>query len=131
MFVTNLWAIPVAAIAAMALGFLWYSPVLFGKTWAKAKGLKLDMKPNPMLFIWQFIAEVAVASVLALLILASGATRVSGGTLIGFYVGLIVACVLFTGTLFGGGKRTVFIIDASHFLAVLVVMGAILGAFAW
>ncbi len=34
----NLWAILVAAISTMVVGFLWYSPLLFAKAWMKEMG---------------------------------------------------------------------------------------------
>ena len=36
----NWWAVLVAALAGYALGALWYSPLLFGKTWMKLEGFK-------------------------------------------------------------------------------------------
>jgi len=132
MFVNNLWAILLAAVAAMAVGFLWYAPALFGDMWRKAKGAKkTDMQPSPMTLVTQFITEILVAVVLALLIVATGATRVSGGALIGFYAGLLVVFAMFTGWLFGDTNKRVFLIDAAYGLVVLVVMGIVLGAWAW
>lgn len=37
-------AVLAAAIAAMALGFLWYSPVLFAKPWAREMDYDLNDK---------------------------------------------------------------------------------------
>ena len=36
----NWWAVLVATVAGYALGALWYSPFLFGKSWMKLEGLK-------------------------------------------------------------------------------------------
>lgn len=38
-------AIAAAVVAAFFLGFLWYGP-LFGRTWAKLMGIKIDKKPE-------------------------------------------------------------------------------------
>ena len=54
----NYWAVLVAAIAQMVLGFLWYGP-LFGKAWARAMGLPEGMKPST--------AEIVKGSLLNLL----------------------------------------------------------------
>jgi len=35
----NYWAVLVAAIVVFALGWLWYSPLLFFKPWMRARGL--------------------------------------------------------------------------------------------
>jgi uncharacterized membrane protein YpjA len=36
----NLWAVLVAAIATMVVGFLWYSPFLFARPWMLGHGLR-------------------------------------------------------------------------------------------
>lgn len=40
----NLWAVLGAALATMAIGFLWYSPALFGKPWMLAMGYDAEDK---------------------------------------------------------------------------------------
>src|SRR5690348_2723001 len=42
----NYWAILVAVVASMVLGFLWYGPI-FGKAWMKEMGIPADRKPDP------------------------------------------------------------------------------------
>ena len=37
-FGVNLWAVLAAGVAAMIVGFLWYSPVLFAKPWMALMG---------------------------------------------------------------------------------------------
>ena len=41
-YAINWLAVLVSAIAAMAVGFLWYSPILFAKPWMAAMGVKCD-----------------------------------------------------------------------------------------
>ena len=36
----NIVALVVAALASMVVGWLWYSPVLFGKTWMRLAKIK-------------------------------------------------------------------------------------------
>ena len=38
-YAVNWLAILVASIASMAIGFLWYSPVLFAKPWTRLMGI--------------------------------------------------------------------------------------------
>ena len=40
----NLWAVLVAGIATMVVGFLWYSPMLFARPWMVAMGYDPDDK---------------------------------------------------------------------------------------
>ena len=69
----NLWSVLVAAMAAMALGFLWYSPVLFARPWMVAMGYDPEDKvriaemrksAGPLYGI-SFLASLAAAFVLA------------------------------------------------------------------
>jgi hypothetical protein len=48
MVTINYWAIATCTIINMVLGALWYSPLLFGKIWAKLMGLDYNkMKTDP------------------------------------------------------------------------------------
>ena len=42
----NYAAIAAAVVASFVLGWLWYGP-LFGKTWARLMGMRMDAKPAP------------------------------------------------------------------------------------
>jgi hypothetical protein len=49
----NLWAIPLAAVAALVVGFIWYNPKVFGNAWMKASGMTEEkMKGGNMLAIF-------------------------------------------------------------------------------
>ncbi len=49
----NVWAIPLAAIAALVVGFIWYNPKVFGNAWMKASGMTEEkMKGGNMLVIF-------------------------------------------------------------------------------
>lgn len=63
----NYLAVIVAALATMVLGYVWYSPAVFGKLWMKLSGFK-DMSAGSnmgMMYLWMYIAAVIVAYVLA------------------------------------------------------------------
>lgn len=38
----NYLAVLVATLSTMVLGFLWYSPVLFGNAWVKLRNMKME-----------------------------------------------------------------------------------------
>jgi hypothetical protein len=40
----NPWAVLVSAIAAMVIGFLWYSPILFANPWMRLMGIDTNDK---------------------------------------------------------------------------------------
>ena len=66
----NFYAVLVAALAPLAVGSLWYSPILFGKVWMKETGLtEEELKKGSMLKIFglTFIFSVMLAIVIQML----------------------------------------------------------------
>ncbi len=65
----NYWAVIVAAVVAFVMGGLWYSPLLFGKAWAKLRGMDTAEAPGiqmrPPEILAEFIRGLIVAAVLA------------------------------------------------------------------
>jgi hypothetical protein len=55
--VLNIPAVLVAALAAFFFGWIWYGP-LFGKTWAKAMGMKMDKKPDPSVMMRGMVLQI-------------------------------------------------------------------------
>src|SRR3989344_6289732 len=89
----NYLAVLVAAIAAIVIGSLWYSPILFGNIWMKLSGItkekmEKDKKKGGMtkLYVVQIVASLVMACVLANLIALLGLTGVVGGIQIAFLV---------------------------------------------
>lgn len=133
----NYVAILIAAIASMVLGFLWYSPGMFGKQWAKARGLDMS-NPEVMAkmkatmgqtYTLTFVAVLVSALALAILIARIQLRNpLLGGIKTGVLVWIgFVATVQLTGNLFGTRNRQSYFIDAGYQLVCYVVMGAILG----
>ena len=47
----NFIAVAAATLSSMVLGFLWYTPILFGKQWQKAVGLRDEDMDNALSLI--------------------------------------------------------------------------------
>jgi hypothetical protein len=127
-------AIVVAAIAAFALGALWYSRTLFGRQWMAAHGHtpeKLAAMQSSMgkTYAFSFITYLIMAMVIALLMGLTGGNSVVQGIVIavlawlgfGFTIGL-------NSNLFSDKPATAFMIDAGYQFVHVIVMGAIIGA---
>jgi len=77
----NIIAVIVAAVAAMVIAFIWYSPSAFGNKWMKLSGIDkrkaAAMKKKGMgkTMLVGFIAALVMAYVLAVFIEATGAAR--------------------------------------------------------
>ena len=110
-------AVIVGAVAAFMLGWLWYSPKLFGTKWAEGSGVKMgstgEMPTVAMasqglgllLMSW-FVGVTAVSSALWTVILATVAFAVLG----------------FSGGTFTGKSQYARLVDAGYWIACLVVM---------
>src|SRR4029077_11692796 len=124
----NYMAVVIAAIVGFLVGWGWYT--VFGKVWLEALGKKKqkDCKPTPMPFIIAGVSCLLMAWMLAGLMGHLSDITVRGGIISAFFVGIgYVLTTTGTNQVFHGDKPVVTAIDAGHWLAVLVVMGAIIG----
>lgn len=125
----NYLAIIVAAVAGFATGMIWYN--LLGKQWAAALGKAPgDMKPAPRPFITAALALLVMAWMLAGLIGHLGEVTLRSGAVSGAFVwfGFVLTTVAVNHA-FQGAKTALTAINAGHWLAVLVIMGGVIGAF--
>ena len=132
----NYLAVVIAAITGFMVGGVWYG-VLFSKPWVRAAGLSeedmkgCDAKGVPTPFIIAGCADLLMAWMLAGIIAhAAGEVTIAKGLLAGGFVWL--GFVLTTNSVnnaFQMKPLALTIIDAGHWLAVLLVMGAVIGWF--
>jgi len=128
----NYLAVLVAAVASMAVGFAWYSPFLFGKSWMKLMGYtKASLEKNKSdmnkTYAIASVAALVTSYVLAHVVGYTGATNAGMGMQAGFWMWLgFVAPVQLTDVLFGSKKYELFAINTGYQLACLLVAGAIL-----
>ena len=135
----NYLAILVASVAAMGVGFLWYSQILFGKQWARLKGytedsLRAEQKKMGKLYGLSFLATLLMAYMLAHVMELSNAfygygMLQSGITSAIFMWFGFVMPIQFTSQIFGEKKWKLFSIDTGYQLVALVVMGSIISLF--
>ncbi len=133
----NYLALLVAGIAAMALGFLWYNPALFGKPWMKlmgytAEGLKKEQKQMGkyygVSFLLTLVSGFVLAHVMAMSMNFFGYPALTTGIMsaIWMWIGFIMP-VQATDQIFGPKKWKLFAINTGYQLASLLVIGIILG----
>ncbi len=122
-----------AAIAAMIVGGLWYSPLLFGNHWVKLMGYsKADVeaaKKKGMArgYALGFVSALLTSWVLALLILWFGATNYAAAAQLAFWVWLGFNVTIFLHNIAWENKPWgLFVINALHNLVSLLVAAAIL-----
>jgi len=125
----NYAAVVVAAIVGFFAGAVWYG--VLGKYWLAALGKsKADMKPAPGPFIVAAIALLVMAYVLAGTIGHLGEVDMGTGIISGAIIWAgFVATTVAVNNAFQGAKLSLTLIDAGHWLLVLLLMGAVIGAF--
>jgi hypothetical protein len=133
----NVWAVLVAALATMVIGFLWYSPLLFARPWMvvmgndpndKAKLAEMQKSAGPM-YAMSLVASVLSAAVLGKIIAIATVDTALYGMKIGLAVWLgFVTTVQLTNALFSKQPVKLYAINTGYQLVCYLVMGAILGA---
>jgi len=131
----NPWAVLVAAVATMLVGFLWYSPLLFARPWMLLMGYDPDDKAKlaemrkgaGKLYGLSFVASIVAAVVLSKIIDITSINTVLYGMKVGFAVWLgFVVTVQLTGALFGKQPIKLFLINTGFQLVCYLAMGGIL-----
>jgi len=130
----NHWAILVAAVAGFAFGAIWYT--MFSKSWKSALGKTgaelAGMRSATVLFSTAFVAALVMAWVLAGVIghLGPGQVTVKNGVISAAFIWFgFVATTLIVNYNFQGARPSLMLIDAGHWLGVLLLQGVIIGAF--
>ncbi len=131
----NLLTVLVCAIAAMVIGFAWYSPLLFARPWMKAMGVDANDKASlaemqksagPS-YAASFVSAMVSAFVLGKIILISSVTSPLYGMKLAFAVWLgFVTTVQLTGVLFARQPWALYLINTGYQLVCYLAFGAIL-----
>jgi hypothetical protein len=135
----NYLAVVLAAVAGWLVGALWYG--LLAKRWVTALGTTIEefkrkqaaIKGSPrafLPFVLAFLADLIIAWMLAGVLghLGPGQVTLRNGVISAAFLWFgFVLTTMTVNNAFGGRKYTLTAIDAGHWLAVLVVIGAIVG----
>lgn len=125
----NWLAVFVAALSTFMIGGLWYSPLLFQKSWLHANHLTKDEaggKRSPALvFSWAFILSFVMALNLGLFI---GQGDAIFGATAGFFAGFgWVALAIGVISLFENKPMNYVLINGGYMTVAFTAMGFILG----
>jgi len=125
----NYLAVLVAAIAAYGFGAIYYMSL--SNAWLDAVGLKKEqLSTSKTPFIVAAVANLVMAGTLAGLMAHLGPITIRAGIISGALCWLgFVATTIAVNNVYPGRKPKLSIIDGIHWLGVLVIQGAIIGAF--
>ena len=125
----NYLAVLIAAVAAFAWGAAYY--MTLSKQWLAAVG-RVEPNKSPTPFIVSFVALLVMGWVLAGTLghLGAGQVTVKNGVISGLFLWLgFVVTTVFVNNAYPGRKYILSVIDSIHWLGVLVIQGAVIGAF--
>ncbi|MDJ0947753.1 MAG: DUF1761 domain-containing protein [Alphaproteobacteria bacterium] len=121
-------AVLVAAICAFVFGAAWYG--ILGKQWMAALGITEQPKPDPVLYIITFVCQLVMAWVLAGVVGHLGEVTMARGLISAVFVWLgFVLTTMMVNHRFQSARWSLTLIDAGHWLCVLLVMGLVIGLF--
>ena len=130
----NPWALLLAAAAGFIFGAIWYT--VLSKPWriaAKLDATAAAASPPPAMLAATFAAQLVMAWLFAQILLNLGrgglSVSLASGVVSGVFIwaGFILMPML-VGHMYQGASRKLTLIDGAHWLGVMVLQGAILGA---
>ncbi len=131
----NILTVLAATVAAWLFGAVWYTAL--SRPWMAAQGWRgrEDMPQKHGLaaaapFIVSFVAELVMATMLFGIIQHIGEVNVRRALFSAFFIWLgFVATTITVNNAFPSRRPLLSVIDAGHWLGVLIVMGLVIGAF--
>jgi uncharacterized protein DUF1761 len=130
-------AILIAAVIGWLTGAVWYG--LLGKAWVEAQGRTMDefkaqqaamvgKFSGQLPFIFAFLANLVMAWVLAGMVGHLGSVTIRSAVISALFAWLgFVVTTMLVNNAFTGRRYMLLAIDAGHWLAVLVLMGVVIG----
>lgn len=123
----NYLAILASAVVAMVIGVLWYSPMLFGATWARLLGMRPEaMQHDTMNYVWSFVADLVSAGALAHILKWANIIELKDALCVAFVVWLVVAAAFYCNAAWSRRPLEVAHIDAGYKLVALLAISAVL-----
>ncbi|MGB8275661.1 MAG: DUF1761 domain-containing protein [Alphaproteobacteria bacterium] len=124
--------VAVAVIVGMAIGAMWYSPLLFGPQWMALSGYRMTEGAAEMMgvsYALGTLATIAQAVVLAILLCWLKVDSVRGGIIVAAIVWFgFAATTEAYGFIYAGHPIALFAINAGYTLVNFVAMAVVLSA---
>ncbi len=128
----NFLAVLVSAIAYMALGAIWYSPVLFGNAWMRSIGKtkeQVNASASPFNYVWALIMSFVAAYGIARIMHWAERGTIADGIIISLLVGVcFVLTTMSVNDTFESRPKGLTFINILYHLVGFIIMGIIIGA---
>ncbi len=127
----NYWALVVAAVAAFLVSSIWYSPLLFGKTWMDLRGMNpgaiAAMRPPVGEMIGEFVKTLVVAYVLAYFVVRLGVGDWKDAVVLGVWLWIGFYATLLGSVIHENYPWKLYAVHAGDGLVRTLLMTLILG----
>ena len=110
-------AVVVGAVLAFVLGWLWYSPKMFGVKWAEGVGININDGSGPMMSA--MIAQVVGTFLLAWVI---GITATTDSLALAILIALTIATLIKANGLLTQKSKYAIMVESGFILAMAVVI---------
>lgn len=131
LFKLNYIAIFICALIYMGVGALWYSPLMFGKTWMQANRFGEEDLQNKGMFPdlgFAFVAALVLSVGLAILIRMAGMDGWFSGAIMGLFAGILISApAALPVYVFENRPLKLYVINEGMPVFALLVMGAVIG----
>ena len=124
------WGIVVATIASYAFGAIWYSPLMFGNSWAKLTGQTEEQmkKGAATAMLVTFITTFLTVLVIEIFIVGLQANFIGQSILVGILIGLfVVAGNMLSENLYSGRSLKFWWITAGYRFIMILIIAVVLG----
>jgi hypothetical protein len=128
-FDINWIAVIIAAVASMAIGFVYYLPQVLGTRWQQLMGRDMTgTQGAAMSYAYTAVAALVAAFVVSQFVHWSDSYSIAGGAFLGAVGWLgFTATASFSDYVFSGRPWALFSIQNGYQLISFVVMGAVIG----
>lgn len=136
----NFWGVLLAAVSSMVVGSVWYMPAVFGKTWMKLTGVKMDQMRGTgkgvggMIWVYGsvFVASLVTAYILAAVTFLAqqftGDSYLMDALTVGLWLWLgFTAARIYVHDTFEMRRKKLTLLNAAHELVTILVMALVLG----
>ena len=113
----NWLAVCVGAVAAFLVGWLWYSPKLFGTKWAEGVGVTLNDGSSPMMHA--MISQAVGTFLLAWVI---GITATTDSLALAILIALTIAILIKANGYFAQKSKYAIMVESGFILVMVIVM---------
>lgn len=131
-YLVHFFPVLIAAVASTIVGAFWYSPLLFGREWARLTALYREPPTHAASdarrgYVASFAADVVTGAILAFFLSSLAVSNVLDVLAVvwWFWLGFTVP-IAFGEVVWGGQPRKLFLLNAGCRLATLGAMGVVL-----